>query len=55
MYADLFTNAIVLTKSEARNAGKPGTEEYAELLRLKHDFPNCPIKIAATAKKEYSH
>ena len=51
MYADLFTNAIVLTKSEARNAGKPATEEYAELMNLKRDFPNFPIKIAAASKK----
>ena len=51
MYADLFTNAIVLTKSEARNAGKPGTEAYAELMNLKRDFPNFPIKIAAASKK----
>ena len=51
MYADLFTNAIVLTKSEARNAGKPGTEEYAELMNLKRDFSNFPIKIAAASKK----
>ena len=51
MYADLFTNAIVLTKSEARNAGKPATEEYAELMNLKRDFPSFPIKIAAASKK----
>ena len=51
MYADLFTNAIVLTKSEARNAGKPATEEYAELMNLKRDFPNFPIKITAASKK----
>ena len=51
MYADLFTNAIVLTKSEARNAGKPGTEAYADLMNLKRDFPNFPIKIAAPSKK----
>ena len=51
MYADLFTNAIILTKSEARNAGKPGTEEYAELMNLKRDFPNFPIKNAAASKK----
>ena len=51
MYADLFTNAIVLTKSEARNAGKPGTEAYADLMNLKRDFPSFPIKIAAASKK----
>jgi len=51
MYADLFTNAIILTKSEARNAGKPGTEAYADLMNLKRDFPNFPIKIAAASKK----
>ena len=51
MYADLFANAIILTKSEARNAGKPGTETYADLMNLKRDFPNLPIKISAAPKK----
>ena len=51
MYADLFANAIILTKSEARNAGKPGTETYADLMNLRRDFPNFPIKIAAAPKK----
>ena len=51
MYADLFSNAIILTKSEARNAGKPGTETYADLMNLRRDFPNFPIKIAAAPKK----
>jgi hypothetical protein len=51
MYADLFANAIILTKSEARNAGKPGTETYADLMNLRRDFPNFPIKIAAASKK----
>ena len=51
MYADLFSNAIILTKSEARNAGKPGTETYANLMNLRRDFPNYPIKIAEAPKK----
>ena len=51
MYADLFANAIILTKSEARNSGKPGTETYADLMNLKRDFSNFPIKIAAASKK----
>ena len=51
MYADLFANAIILTKSEARNAGKPGTETYADLMNLRRDFPTYPIKIAAAPKK----
>ena len=51
MYADLFANAIILTKSEARNAGKPNFPEYADLMNLRRDFPNFPIKIAAAPKK----
>ena len=51
MYADLFANAIILTKSEARNAGKPNSTEYADLMNLRRDFPNYPIKIAAASKK----
>ena len=51
MYADLFSNAIILTKSEARNAGKPNFPEYADLMNLKRDFPSFPIKIAAASKK----
>ena len=51
MYADLFSNAIILTKSEARNAGKPNFPEYADLMNLRRDFPNFPIKIAAASKK----
>ena len=51
MYADLFNNAIILTKSEARNAGKPNSTEYADLMNLRRDFPNYPIKIATASKK----
>lgn len=51
MYADLFNNVIVLTKSEARNAGKPGSETYANLMNLRRDFPSYPIKIAEAPKK----
>ena len=47
MYADLFANAIILTKSEARNAGKPGTETYADLMNLRRDFPNYPNLVFA--------
>ena len=51
MYADLFNNAIVLTKSEARNAGQPTSDEYAEFIKLRNDFPGYTVKIAAAPKK----
>ena len=51
MYADLFANVIVLTKSEAHNAGKPGTDEYTNLMKLRTDFPGYPTKIAPAPKK----
>ena len=52
MYANLMTKKIVMTKTEAKAAGKPNTAEYNALLDLMKNFPGFQIEITkSTAKK----
>lgn len=52
MYANLMTKKIVMTKTEAKAAGKPNTTEYNALLDLMKNFPGFQIEIVkSTAKK----
>ena len=52
MYANLMTKKIVMTKTEAKAAGKPNTTEYNALLDLMKNFPGFQMEIAkSTAKK----
>ena len=52
MYANLMTKKIVMTKTEAKAAGKPNTEEYNTLLDLMKNFPGFQMEIVkSTAKK----
>ena len=47
-----MTKKIVMTKAEAKAAGKPNTEEYNALLDLMKNFPGFQIEIVkSTAKK----
>ena len=52
MYANLMTKKIVMTKTEAKAAGKPDTTEYNTLLDLMKNFPGFQMEIVkSTAKK----
>ena len=47
-----MTKKIVMTKTEAKAAGKPNTEEYNTLLDLMKNFPGFQMEIVkSTAKK----
>ena len=52
MYANLMTKKIVMTKTEAKAAGKPNTEEYNTLLDLMKNFPGFAIEIVKPAAKK---
>ena len=40
---------IEMTKTEAKNAGKVGTEAFKEMLSLMQQFPNYKIQVATRA------
>ena len=52
MYANLFEKKIEMTKTEAKAAGKIGTDEYNTLMELMQRFPSFPIEIKAPAKRK---
>lgn len=52
MYANLMTKKIEMTKTEAKAAGKPNTDEYNTLMQLMKDFPGYQIEIAKTSTKK---
>ena len=52
MYANLFESKIEMTKAEAKNAGKIGTDEYNTLMQLMQSFPTFTIEIKAPAKRK---
>ena len=52
MNANLMTKKIEMTKTESKNAGKPGTTEYSTLLELMKTFPGYPIEIVKSAAKK---
>ena len=54
MNANIFSRKIEMTKAEAKNAGKIGTDEYNTLMQLKKDFPGFPIEIVKTSTKKAS-
>lgn len=45
-------NTIEMTKAESKEAGKPNTEKYFELLELRKTFPTFRIVIKNTRKKK---
>ena len=49
MNANLLTKKIEMTKTEAKNAGKPNTTEYNTLLELQKNFPGYQIEIVKTS------
>ena len=52
MNANLMTKKIEMTKTEAKAAGKPNTEEYNTLLDLMKNFPGFAIEIVKPAAKK---
>ena len=52
MNANLMTKKIEMTKTEAKAAGKPNTDEYNTLMQLMKDFPGYQIEIAKTSTKK---
>ena len=52
MNANLMTKKIEMTKTEAKNAGKPNTDEYITLLELMKNFPTFQIEIVKPAAKK---
>ena len=45
---------IEMTKTEAKNAGKVGTEAFKEMLSLMQQFPNYKIQVATKAATKKS-
>jgi len=52
---NIVTKEIEITKAFERKASKVGTREYAELVKVMHDFVGFNVVIKATAAKENSH
>ena len=50
MYADYTKHAIIMTKTEAREAGKYGSDKFNELNGLRAAAPNYQIMITKTPK-----
>lgn len=52
MNINLINKTIVLSKSEAKKAGNPNSELYAQLTKLRADFPNFTITIKSAPKRK---
>ena len=50
MYTDYAKHAIIMTKTEAREAGKYGSDKFNELNGLRAAAPNYQIMITKTPK-----
>ena len=52
IYTNHFNKTIELTKADARNAGKYGTEEYNLLTQTMRDFPTYTMAIKSAPKRD---
>lgn len=52
MTLNFENNTIEMTKVESKEAGKPNTEKYFELLELRKQFPTFQIVIKNVRKKK---
>lgn len=52
MNANIFSGKIEMSKSEAKAAGKIGSEKYHELRQYMKEFPGFEIHIKAAAKRK---
>lgn len=50
MNANLFNNTLEMTKTEAKAAGKIGSDEYNKLMELRASFPTFKIVIKTPSK-----
>ena len=55
MNANLMTGTIVMSRNEARKAGKLGTDEYKELAELMQRFANFRIEVVKPSAKKADH
>ena len=55
MNANLMTGTIVMSRNEARKAGKVGTDEYKELAELMRQFHNFHIEVVKPSTKKADH
>ena len=55
MFANFVAKKIEMTKTEAKAAGKPNTNEYNTLLELMKNFPDFQIEIVKPAAKKVDH
>ena len=54
MNANLYTKKIEMTKSEAKAAGKIGSEKFEELRQYMTMYPGYEIQIKAAVKRKRS-
>lgn len=47
-----FNKTIELTKADAKNAGKYGSEEYSLLTQIMKDFPSYSMVIKSATKRD---
>ena len=52
MNANLFTRKIEMCKSEAKAAGKIGSEKFKELREYMEAYPGYEIEIMAPSKRK---
>ena len=52
MYANHENQTIEMSKTESREAGRKGTEKYAELKEYRSDFPTYKIVIKSVPAKK---
>ena len=52
MNANIFSRKIEMTKSEAKAAGKIGSDKFEELQQYMAQFPGYEIQIKAPAKRK---
>lgn len=52
MYANFEESKVIMTKNEAKAAGKIGTDEFNELQEYLKAFPGFTVEIKATSKRK---
>ena len=52
MYANLEMRKVIMTKSEAKAAGKIGTDEFNELRQYMAAYPGFTVEIKAPTKRK---
>lgn len=50
MYAEITKKEIIMNKTEAKNAGKPNTEEFNQMMELRSAFPGFAVVVKSERK-----